>query len=355
MAASSKQVEQLTPFGHALAGALGGVFANAAVYPLDTIKTQIQADASHTHDAKLTHKGARLDQKSIIALLFSILREEGISGFYKGFGASMIKYAYFFFYTFVRNSYSKRLSRSVKAGAKVPAISTAMELILGAVAAALAQLFTIPVSVIATRQQVSRSKKRTATYPPQPYPQAVQSAEDEDSDSFMAVGRRIVREDGVGGLWLGIKPGLVLTVNPAITYGVFERVKGIVLSGSAKTKLPPWYSFAMGAFSKTLATVVTYPYIMAKVRVQASVKEDDGLDNAEKGQDHVVHRKRKYSGALDVLKKVWLADGFFGWYQGMNAQILKAVLTQALLFMSKDQFEHYALIILTLWKRALQA
>ena len=37
----------------------------------------------------------------------------------------------------------------------------------------------------------------------------------------------------------------------------------------------------------------------------------------------------------------------------MGAQIVKAVLSQALLFMSKDQFEHYALVILTLWRRTL--
>lgn len=35
----------------------------------------------------------------------------------------------------------------------------------------------------------------------------------------------------------------------------------------------------------------------------------------------------------------------------MGAQILKAVLTQALLFVSKDQFEQYALLILTILRR----
>ena len=29
-------LEPLTPFGNALAGALGGVFSNAVIYPLDT-------------------------------------------------------------------------------------------------------------------------------------------------------------------------------------------------------------------------------------------------------------------------------------------------------------------------------
>jgi len=37
--------------------------------------------------------------------------------------------------------------------------------------------------------------------------------------------------------------------------------------------------------------------------------------------------------------------------QGMQAQITKAVLSQALLFTSKEQFEHWALIIMALFAR----
>lgn len=241
------------------------------------------------------------------------------------------EYAYFFFYSFVRNRYLKRLARSTKAGV-APVISTAMELVLGAVAAALAQIFTIPVSVIATRQQIGRSQKAQNNLSYQPY-ETTPRHDDDDDDSFLAVARRIIREDGVGGLWLGIKPGLVLTVNPAITYGVFERVKSITLIGSSSTKLPPGRSFIVGALSKTLATIVsfvfsftnspliyhnkvTYPYIMAKVRVQASIKEEDDLDlnSLEEGSSRPPKRA-KYSGALNVLKKVWLKEGFLGWYQ----------------------------------------
>ncbi|KIJ51451.1 hypothetical protein M422DRAFT_157838 [Sphaerobolus stellatus SS14] len=359
--AASKPVEQLTPFGHALAGALGGVFSNAIVYPLDTLKTRIQADTTSTKDEKGKGKGPKSAKLSIMKLLLKITKEEGFIGFYKGFGASMLsvfsqQYAYFFFYSFVRSTYLKRLTRSTKAGGKVPAISTAMELILGAVAAALAQIFTIPVSVIATRQQIGKSKKTQdkSTYPHQPYDEKAVSISTDDG-SFLAVGRQIVREDGIGGLWLGIKPGLVLTVNPAITYGVFERIKGIALRDNANAKLSALQAFLLGSFSKTLATIVTYPYIMAKVRVQASVKEDDDLEAAEEGAEVPRKARAKYSGAVDVLRKVWLSEGFFGWYQGMGAQILKAVLTQALLFVSKDQFEQYALIILRIWSKAIQS
>ena len=39
----------------------------------------------------------------------------------------------------------------------------------------------------------------------------------------------------------------------------------------------------------------------------------------------------------------------------MSAQITKAVLSQALLFMSKDQFEQYALILMIVWGRLTNA
>ena len=213
------------------------------------------------------------------ALLKRILKEEGIAGFYRGFSATMlntfsmrasffsslsfppfqpelklfaIEYAYFFFYSLVRTSYLKRLAARRPAGSSAAKLSTVAELALGAVAGALAQIFTIPVSVIATRQQLGAPKGKG---------KSMADEEEEHDGSFLGVAREIVREEGIAGLWLGIKPGLVLTVNPAITYGVFERIKGAVLAaresvGDMNTSLGPGLSFALGASSKSLATVV---------------------------------------------------------------------------------------------------
>ncbi|KAF7327959.1 hypothetical protein MKEN_00376100 [Mycena kentingensis (nom. inval.)] len=324
---------KLTPFGAALAGALGGCFSTAVVYPLDVAKTRIQAS-----------KGKSKADLSMLAVLARIFRKEGILGYYRGFWATMLntfsqQYAYFFFYSFVRSSYISRLAKKLPPGAAPPALSTAAELLLGAIAGALAQIFTIPVSVIATRQQVGRRSDTTT-----------------QDDSFLGVAREIIDEEGVGGLWLGIKPGLVLTVNPAITYGVFERVKGIVLAAGASEKLTAGSSFLIGALSKTLATVVTYPYIMAKVRVQTrSADDDEAIESGQNlPQSHKPHHagaKLRHPGALDILTRVWRTEGFVGWYRGMGAQITKAVLSQALLFMSKEQFEHWALILMLMWAR----
>lgn len=169
------------------------------------------------------------------------------------------EYAYFFFYSFVRNSYISRITRKLPKGSKAPALSTAAELLLGAAAGALAQIFTIPVSVIATRQQVGRVTKPSSITLPSNASEVFELNAQSD-DSFMAVAREIVEEEGVAGLWLGIKPGLVLTVNPAITYGMYERVKSLLLLAKAKggssDKMTALQSFVVGSLSKTLATIV---------------------------------------------------------------------------------------------------
>lgn len=169
------------------------------------------------------------------------------------------------------------------------------------------------------------------------------SAEEYYDDSFIGIAKEIIDEEGPTGLWLGIKPGLVLTVNPAITYGLYERVKSMMLLAHQKTgdtsgKLSPWATFTVGALSKTLATVVsrwsfshcrfvitllnhsqvTYPYIMAKVRIQARSAdvEDAVVHQTPKPQPyHFHHEKSKHVGALDILARVWRKEGFVGWYQ----------------------------------------
>ncbi|KAI0696318.1 adenine nucleotide transporter [Cerioporus squamosus] len=344
---------QLTPFGYALAGALGGCFSNA-------VKTRIQAASADE------------EKLSIIGVLERILREEGFLGYYRGFVATMLntfsmQYAYFFFYSFVRTSYIKRLAAKRPAGTAAPPLSTAAELILGAAAGALAQIFTIPVAVIATRQQIGRSLDRPKKFKSKgkdkatdleasasPSDEKVQEEEEEEEeydDSLLGVAREIIAEEGVTGLWLGLKPGLVLTVNPAITYGMYERVKSLMLAARGETnanaKLSPWMAFTVGALSKALATVVTYPYIMAKVRIQARSADHHPLPHHNKPH----HKSGHHVGALTVLARVWRRNGFLGWYQGMSAQLIKAVVTQALLFMSKDQFEHWALAIMVFFYR----
>ncbi|GAA5832248.1 hypothetical protein JCM3766R1_002351 [Sporobolomyces carnicolor] len=321
-------VPMLSPFGSAVVGAVGGVVSGSVVYPLDTIKTRIQTEVSDAKQAsasaaqvppQLQRPGApsRLPAKKHTTarqMLLRILKEGGPLAFYRGYGANMLNtfstgFSYFYFYSLVRSTFIKRFP--------LTALSTPIELVLGALAAALAQLFTIPVSVIATRQQLA-----TKTL------------------SFRQTFQAILRDDGVTGLWRGLKPSLVLCVNPAITYGMFERFKVLLLKEGEK--MTPGKAFVIGALSKTMATVVTYPYIMAKTRLQA--KYDDGDETTlVDSNGKRLKRKERYSGAIDCLTQVYRESGPTGWYRGMQAQITKAVLSQALLFGIKDALEAYTI------------
>ncbi|KAG0023549.1 ADP/ATP carrier protein [Podila clonocystis] len=167
-----------------------------------------------------------------------IIRTEGIPGLYAGLLSGLLgnasqNFAYFYWYTFIRSGYISRQPTGA-------AISTLMELLIGAGAGALAQIFTIPVAV-----------------------------------DLKSPVQENVREEGWTGLWKGLKPSMVLVINPAITYGMYSRIQELVLKAFKHKDMTPGLVFLVGALAKTLATVVTYSYIMAKVRLQWKPSKKD--------------------------------------------------------------------------------
>ena len=183
---------------------------------VSSVKTRIQVQVKSTDgtiDPSTPHYTSTWDAIS------KIVAAEGLQGLYAGMNGSLLgvastNFAYFYWYTVVRTLYTK-WSKSTAAP------STAVELSLGALAGAIAQAFTIPVAVVTTRQQ---------------------TADKADRKGLMETAREVVEgPDGVTGLWRGLKASLVLVVNPAITYGAYERLKTAFFPG--KTSLKPWEAF----------------------------------------------------------------------------------------------------------------
>jgi Mitochondrial carrier protein len=148
-----------------------------------------------------------------------IVADEGITGLYSGMNGALLgvastNFAYFYWYSIVRTLYESSLSIP-----KPP--STAIELSLGAAAGAIAQIFTIPVSVVTTRQQTQSKREKKG---------------------FFDTGKEVIdSEDGITGLWRGLKASLVLVVNPAITYGAYQRLRDLFFP--QKIYLRPWEAF----------------------------------------------------------------------------------------------------------------
>ncbi|KAJ5245888.1 Mitochondrial carrier protein [Penicillium chermesinum] len=281
MAGQSKPV-RLSPWGSAVAGASGAVLANAMVYPLDLIKTKLQVQVKQVKSdqgaQEVEHFEGTLDA------IKKIVEKEGASGLYQGMAGSLLgvastNFAYFYWYSTVRTLYMKTSKSS-------SAPSTAIELSLGAVAGALAQLFTIPVAVVTTRQQTQPKNEKKG---------------------LIETGREVIEsEDGWTGLWRGLKASLILVVNPAITYGAYQRLKDVFFPG--KNNLKPWEAFFLGAASKALATIATQPLIVAK-------------------------------SFGEVMKYIIDNEGILSLFKGIGPQILKGLLVQGLLMMTKERME----------------
>lgn len=185
---------------------------------LDRVKTRLQVQvrskkSGSPSSSDTPHYNSTWDAIS------RIVRDDGVGGLYAGINGSLIgvastNFAYFYWYTVARSLYGKS-SKSVGSP------SIAIELALGAAAGALAQLFTIPVAVVTTRQQTALADERK---------------------SLLATAREVVKgPDGVSGLWRGLKASLVLVVNPAITYGAYERLRTMLFKD--KVNLRPWEAF----------------------------------------------------------------------------------------------------------------
>lgn len=257
--------------------------------------------------------------ESTIDAITKIVEKEGLSGLYSGIAGSLLgvastNFAYFYWYSVVRTLYMASNKTPKPPG-------TAIELSLGAVAGAVAQIFTIPVSVITTRQQTQPKGEKKG---------------------LIETGREVVEsEDGWSGLWRGLKASLILVVNPAITYGAYQRLKDVFFPG--KNNLKPWEAFCMslpcplflvslhiltvivlGAMSKALATIATQPLIVAKVGLQSRPPP------ARKG--------KPFKSFGEVMRYIIEKEGVLSLFKGIGPQITKGLLVQGLLMMTKERY-----------------
>ncbi|KAI3402780.1 ANT1 [Candida oxycetoniae] len=364
----------LTPLEKAASGALASAVANTLVYPLDLSKVIIQTQVKKHHHHRKPHGGSgngngsgngssdslssppqselsdfeesilrsspkdsktgELKYKNTIDVLRKIYEKKGILGWYHGLFSTVIgtaaqNFSYFYWYSIVKKVYANLYKNIPNHKA-----NTLTELFLGAVAAAISQCFTMPIGVITTQQQTDKHHK-----------------------NLLQLIREILDQDGVCGLWRGLRVSLVLCINPSITYGSYERLKQILYGN--KEFLGPLESFSLGVIAKSLATLVTQPLIVSKAMIQKKAKSKDKKKNNLEGGRKVEEEEEeeeeeddiKFDHFTEALAHLWHTEKFRGLYKGIAPQLLKGVFVQGLLFMFKDQIDILFLFLLSLIKR----
>lgn len=277
---------------HAVSGAMGSVTAMTVFFPLDTARLRLQVDENRV-------------AKSTPAILAEIIKEEGLLAPYRGWFpviCSLCCSNFVYFYCF----------HTLKAGYLKGHQSTpSADLLIGMAAGIVNVLVTTPLWVVNTRLKLQGSKFRNADIHSTNYSGIL--------DAF----RQIVRDEGVGALWNGTFPSLLLVLNPAIQFMIYEGLKRQLRKGAPR-ELTSIEVFIIGAVAKAVATTVTYPLqtiqsVLRFGQFNESTEKSKLLSSLRTIKSLVVNRARRY--------------GVFGLFKGLEAKLLQTVLTAALMFL----------------------
>jgi adenine nucleotide transporter 17 len=268
--------------------------ANAS--PLITLSTRAQVEVKKVHASQLE-------------AVKRILEREGISGLYTGlrsalFGIGVTNGVYYYFYETAKEVIDKARKN------RVGPMTTAESMLAGLMAGSATVFATNPIWVVNTRVTARKDAvEANPNAPPVPH----------KSLGTLATLKALIRDEGVGALWAGVAPALVLVINPIIQYTIFEQLRIII---EKRRKLTPWDAFLLGAIGKLAATGSTYPYITLKARMQ--LRQSGNKDE-------------QYTNMFAGLQKIIRDEGVAGLYKGVGPKVVQSVLTAALLFGFKEQ------------------
>lgn len=314
-----------TALADAVAGVLGSLVALYAFYPIELIKTNLQAE---------NHTCASDDSAPQRKRVQQYLSVRGLH--FKTAHTILSSFSYYFIYSFIFQKWVKMNSNTRKVEGIKP--STVDRLSLSAVAAILNVLFTLPLDGLASRSQVNHTQndkrenvditssdtskrhtdehqmemdlvwdelnerkeihvkcnnkeRPTSSFPVfstsplfridslnQPYPGRLVK----NLSSMLSLYRQDKSSDfeAFRKLWSGLFPALLLCTNPAIHFTVFDSLKDIILRYKTRNqhqqfqRLNMTEAFLVGIIAKFAATILTYPLIRVKLLLMLTSRKE---------------------------------------------------------------------------------
>ena len=276
--ASTSATQQSDNIAHALSGAGGGLIAMTLTYPLITLSTRAQVEASRS-------------SASLLTTIKNIIRREGFTGLYAGldsalFGISITNFVYYYWYEWTRAFFEKAAEKAGRASKK---LTTVESMIAGAIAGSATVLLTNPIWVVNTRMTTRKENDQDTLPGGEKRPQ-------KKSPSTIGTLMSLIHDEGATSLFAGVLPALVLVINPILQYTIFEQLKNAL---EKRRRVTPTDAFYLGAIGKLAATSITYPYITVKSRA------------------HVATKDQPVEGMWKSLNRIVKEEGVSGLYKGM--------------------------------------
>lgn len=304
---------------HAISGATGSVVAMSTFYPLDIVRTyqQVGFPASSQPRVNFTStdkRRASVDREKWFSVMQDIISRQGIGALYNGLGAvnkslCASNFVYFYAYHALKNMLK---NRDIAIGAH-------LNLLLAMCAGVINVLVTTPLWVANTRIKLQAAK-------------CVPSAANKDYyKGLIDCLYKIWSSEGVGALWAGTSPSLLLVLNPAIHWAVYETLKDICKTETRKHAT--LYLFVIGAMAKCVAAVLTYPLQLLQSRLRAQMKNSSSNVNKDadkKGNDS--DDQLLHLSMIQYFLNILRTQGLKGLFKGLEVKLWQTVLTAAFMF-----------------------
>ena len=150
-----------------------------------------------------------------------------------------------------------------------------------------------------------------------------------------SIALQIRAEKGLRGFWSGYSASLILTLNPSLTFFFFEALKRSLLSRKKRSEPSPQATFLLAAISKAIASTITYPFSLAKSRLQASTSNSQEEDTTSVKLEPESGSKAPRNVVMTILHII-NTEGLGGLYEGLGGEVLKGFFSHGITMIVKD-------------------
>jgi solute carrier family 25 phosphate transporter 23/24/25/41 len=263
-------------------GGIAAMVSRTATAPLDRIRTIYQVQTT---------------PPKIFGIAGKIFKESGVRGFWRGNGANLLKVApekaiKFWAYETAKHMFNPNESE----------ITAHQRFMAGASAGIFTEIISYPLDVIKTRLAAAPHGTYTG---------------------IIDVVKKTVKSEGViRPFYRGITPSLLSTApHSGIDLGVYEVLKTLYIekSGGKEPSIPILLSCS--TVSSITGLIFCYPLHVAKTRLVMQ-----GVGGAAP----------VYTGLIDVFKKTYAKESFWGLYRGIWPSVLKSVPSHGLTYVTYE-------------------
>jgi len=294
---------------HLIAGAFAGTAEHCAMFPIDTIKTNMQAVSNSPQGY------------GIWKTTQNIISKHGVIGLFRGVsavasGAAPAHAMHFATYEFCK----KRFGGSNLVEGHHPVATGAA----GVCATVVSDAILTPLDAVKQRMQLGSYKSMISCI----------------KDAVSAQG-------GVRGLYAGYTTTLFMNVPyNACFFASYESFRRLFKRGSER-ELDIFAHFIAGALAGSFAAALTNPFDVVKTRLQTQFNSNTNQPSHTNCHHHHHHHQHnnnqldvKYKGMIHSLTTIWKEEGINGYLRGIKPRVILHSTSAAICWVTYEWMKH---------------